>query len=91
MAAIQNKTSASPVRSPLFTHPHFHLLFMDDLYGPSDDVTSPPVSQIPGEAGAQCRHLQALVDEKTAAVSRLKERLLTLDVDVAILVADRGR
>lgn len=53
-------------------------------------LTVPPLS-LPGEAGAQCRHLQTMLDEKNAAVARLTERLMNLDVDVAILVADRGR
>ncbi|GAX76885.1 hypothetical protein CEUSTIGMA_g4331.t1 [Chlamydomonas eustigma] len=44
-----------------------------------------------GESTAQCQHLKALLDEKTEAVERLTTRLLHMDVDLAILIADRGR
>ena len=59
---------------------------------PHSPEASPSLSlSLSVEAGAQCRHLQMMLDEKNAAVARLTERLMNLDVDVAILVADRGR
>ena len=39
----------------------------------------------------QRAHTQSLLEDKTGAVTRLTERPHLLDIDLAILVADRGR
>ena len=59
---------------------------------PSDGAPLLPPPLTPsGETEAQRAHTQSLLEEKTGAVTRLTERLHLLDIDLAILVADRGR
>ncbi|KAG1659335.1 hypothetical protein FOA52_008389 [Chlamydomonas sp. UWO 241] len=43
------------------------------------------------EAASQFVHLTAMLEERTRAVVALEERLSHFDVDLAIMVADRGR
>lgn len=42
-------------------------------------------------AQSTCDHMKSMLDEKDVALGKLEEKLRLIDLDMAILIADRGR